>query len=102
MFHPFLEQGGVDRPFVDLLGREPAKAQSGDERDRFVMAVRNANAQPSPASAAPALARQIAGGPGLIDENELPWIEIELLGEPLPALLQNARALLLLGVRGLL
>jgi hypothetical protein len=82
MFHPFLEQGGVDRPVVDLRGRESAKAQSGDERDGFVMAVRDADAQPSPASAAPAFPRQIGGGPGLIDENELPRIEIELLGEP--------------------
>ena len=89
-----------------MIGRSKTfvagKAQACDERDRLVMTMRNADAQPPSTKAASTLARQIAGGPGLIDENERPWIEIELLGEPLPALLQNVRALLLLGVRGLL
>ncbi len=100
-FHPFLERGGVDRPVESLLRHEAAKAKAGDERDRLVVAVRNGGAQLSTASAASAFARQICGGPGLIDEHQLRRIEIELSGEPLPALFQDVRALLLLGVRGL-
>ena len=40
-FHPFLEQGGVHRPVVDPRRRKPSKAQTGNEGDRLVMAVRN-------------------------------------------------------------
>ena len=101
LLHPFLERGGVDRPIESLLRHEAAKAQAGDERDRLVMAVRNGGAQPSPAPTTSAFARQIGGGAGLVDEDELRRIEIELAREPVPALLQNVRALLLLGMRGL-
>jgi hypothetical protein len=46
-------------------------------------------------------ARHIRRSPGLVDEHEAGRIEIELPGEPVAALLQNVRALLLLGMRGL-
>jgi len=36
-FHPFLEEGGVDRTIVGLRRYEPAKAYAGDERDRLVV-----------------------------------------------------------------
>ena len=51
--------------------------------------------------AASAFARQIGGSPGLIDENESRRIEVGLPGEPVPALLQDVRVLLLLGVYSL-
>jgi hypothetical protein len=60
-FHPFLEQGGVDRPVVDLRRDEATKAQASDERDRFIMAMRDANAQPPSSPAASAFAREIGG-----------------------------------------
>jgi hypothetical protein len=65
------------------------------------MAVGNADPQPSPTSASPAFARQIGGSPGFVDEDKLSRIEIELRPEPFLTLLQNIRALLFLGVRGL-
>ena len=34
-----------------------------------------------------------------VDENQFPWIEIELAVKPFPALLQHVRTLLLRGVR---
>jgi hypothetical protein len=49
----------------------------------------------------PLFARQVGGSPSLVDEDEFQRIEVGLPGEPVPALLQNVRALLLLGVRGL-
>ncbi len=101
-FHPFLERGRVDRPVEGLLRHEAAKAQAGDERNRLVMAVRNGGAQSSAAPTASAFARHIRRSPGLIDEHEASRIEIELPGEPVAALSHNVRALLLLGVRGLL
>jgi hypothetical protein len=84
-FHPLLKRGG----------------EAGDERDRLVVTARNGGAQSSTASAASAFARQICERPGFVDEQQLRRIEIQLPGEPLPALFQDFRALLLLGVRGL-
>ena len=64
------------------------------------MAVRNGGAQALSPPAASAFARQIGGSPGLVDGNESRRIEVGS-GEPVPALLQDVRALLLLGVCGL-
>ena len=66
------------------------------------MAVGNADPQPSPASASPAFARQIGGSPGFVNENKFCRLQIELRPKPSLTLLQNIRALLLRGVRGLL
>ena len=41
------------------------------------------------------------GSAGFVDEDEPRRIELEMAGEPVPTLLQNVRALLLLGMRGL-
>src|SRR5271165_2720897 len=49
--------------FESLLGHEAGKAQAGDQRDGLVVAVGNADTQPSPSSAASAFARQIGGSP---------------------------------------
>ena len=99
--HPFLEESGVDGPIEDLLRRKPAQTQAGDERDRLIMAVRDGGAQPSSPPATSAFARQIGGGAGLINENELSGIEIGLARKPCEAALQHVRALLLGGVRAL-
>ena len=100
-FRPVLERGGIHRLVESLLRHEARKAQPGHEGDRLIMAMRNADAQPPPAPAASAFARQIGGSPGFIDENELPRIEVELRPKPRLTLLQDVRALLLLGMRGL-
>jgi hypothetical protein len=84
-----------------LTAEDPAGAQAGDERDRLVMAVRYGGAHPATAPTAPAFARHVRGSPGLVDEHQLSRVEIELPGKPNLSLLQNVRALLLLGVRGL-
>ena len=63
------------------------------------MAMGNADAQPSPLSAASALARQIGGSPRFVDEYERSRIEIELAAKPLSALLQDVRTLLFFGMR---
>src|SRR5450755_198028 len=63
------------------------------------MAMGNADAQPSPPSATSALSRQIGGSPRFVDEYERSRIEVELRPEPLPASLQDVRALLFLSVR---
>ena len=99
--NPVLEQDGVDRPVESLLRHETGKAQTGDERDRLVMTVRNGGAQPSSAPATSAFAGQIGGSSSLVDENKSQRIEVGLPGEPVPALFRNVRALLLLGVHGL-
>jgi len=101
-FHPFLEQGGVHRPVVDPRRRKPSKPQTGNERDRLVMAVRDGGPHAPSAPAASMLSSETGGSAGLVDEDEFRGIKIELGGEPVPALLQNVRAPLLLGMRGLL
>ena len=100
-FHPLLKGRRIHRLIESLLGHEAGKAQAGDQRDGLVVAVGNADAQPSPSSAASAFARQIGGSPRFIDENEFSRIEVELRPKPFLALLQDVRALLLLGMRGL-
>ena len=65
------------------------------------MSVWNGCAQPFAARRPPACARHVGGGPGLIDEDELLRIEIELTVEPVFAPFQDVRPLLLGGVRGL-
>ena len=56
-----------------------------------------------PALASPAmmLSSETGESAGLVDEDKFRGIKIELGGEPVRALLQNVRAPLLLGVRGL-
>jgi hypothetical protein len=100
-FHPFLEHGGVHRLVESLLRHETGQAQTGDERDRLVVTVRNGGAQPATAPASPAFTGQVRRRPGLVDEYEFRRIEIELPGKPVPTPLQNVRALLFLGVRRL-
>ena len=65
------------------------------------MAVRNADPRPSPAPTALAFARLIGRGPGVVDEDKLSRVQIELRPKPLLTLLQDIGATLLLGVRGL-
>src|SRR5579871_1124736 len=100
-FHPFLERGRVHRLIVSFLGHETGKAQTSDHRDGLVMAVGNADPQPSPSPAASAFACQIGRSSRFVDENEFPGVRIELRPKPRLALLQDVRALLLLGVGSL-
>jgi len=65
------------------------------------MAVRNRGAQAFPFGSATVSSRHIRGGPGLVDENELLRIEIELGFEPRPTALQDIWPILLGRVRGL-
>src|SRR5579871_2719440 len=62
-FHPFLERGRVHRLIVSFLGRETGKAQTSDHRDGLVMAVGNADPQPSPSPAASALRARLVEAP---------------------------------------
>ncbi len=48
----------------------------------------------------PCLRGEVGGSAGFADEDAFGWIKIELAGEPVRALLQNVRALLLRSVRG--
>ena len=100
-FHPFFEEGCVDRAIEDLWRDEAAKADAADQRDRLVMAVRHGGAQPSSAPASSAFARQIGRGAGFIDEDELRRVEIGLSLEPFEAALQHVRPLLFGGMRAL-
>lgn len=65
------------------------------------MAVRNQRPQALAAPAAAMTTGHVGGGPGLVDEDQTLWIEIELGLEPGQALLQDVGPILLGGVGGL-
>ena len=65
------------------------------------MAVRHAGAQPFAAWGSAIAARHVGRCPGLVDEDQLLWIEIELAVEPFLAALQDVGAILLGRVRRL-
>ena len=98
-FHPILEGRRVHRFIEHFLRDEAGKAETGDQSDGLVMAMRNADAKPLALSAASAFARQIGGSPRFVDEYQLFRIKIELRPKPLLALFQDVRALLFFGMR---
>ncbi len=63
--------------------------------------MRNAGAQPFALGRPPAFARNIGGGPRLVDEDEAFGKEIELAVEPVLAPFHNVRLVLFAGVGGL-
>ena len=96
---PILEQRGIDRSVESPCRRQAAKAESGDQSHRFVVAVRDGGPQAESAPATSAFAREICGGSCLVNENEFRRIEIELPREPFPASILDVCASLLLGMR---
>lgn len=87
--------------FVDHRRDEARKAHTSDERDFFILTMWGATAQRSSSPAPFAFAREIDRSASLVEEDEFCEIKIELSGEPIPALLQIVRALLLFGACGL-
>ena len=77
------------------------KAQASNERGGLAMAVREAHPKPLALAATAMGARHIRRRPGLIDEHEPFRIEVRLRLEPVAALLQDVRAVLLDRVPGL-
>ena len=65
------------------------------------MAMRDGRPQPLALRGATILAGHVRGRPGLVDEDELLGIEIELAVEPCLAALQNVRPILLACMGGL-
>jgi hypothetical protein len=65
------------------------------------MAVRHADPRPFTPPAAAMAAGRVGRCPGLVDEDEAFGVEIGLAVEPVPPALQDVRAVLLGGVRGL-
>ena len=96
-----LEPLAVDRPVENHRRRHAVAAQTADEGRRLPMSVRNARAQPLAFLFAPAFARHVGRGPGLIDEDEPFRIEIELALEPGLAPRLYVRAVLFARMGGL-
>jgi hypothetical protein len=91
----------VHRP-VENHGRgEAPEAKARDPRGGLPVAVRDRGAAALAARAAPAQARHLGGGAGLVDEDELRRVELGLEREPGRAARGYIRAGLLAGVRGL-
>ena len=101
LFDIGFERDRVDGPVEDEWRNEAFKTQAGDEGCRFPMAMWDGSSQSFAFGRAPKAARHIGGGPGLVDEDQLFRIEIELAFEPGLATFQNVGALLLGRVCGL-
>ena len=67
----------------------------------FQCPIRDADAQPLPARAAPMRAGHLRRGPGFVDEDKALWFKVELALEPVFAPLQHVGPILLARVRGL-
>ena len=91
----------VHRSVEDPSGDHAGSTQAGHEGGGLPVAVRHAGAQPLAARGSAIAARHVGRGPGLVDEDELVRIEIELPLEPLLAPLQDVGAVLLGRVRRL-
>jgi len=95
------ERERVDRPVEDEGRNEAVETEAGDEGRRFPMAMGDGGSQSFAFGRASVAARHIGGGPGLVDEDQLFRIEIELAFEPGLATFQKVGALLLGRVCGL-
>ena len=72
------EPVAVDRTVEDHGGDHAVRAEAGDEGRGLAVAVREPHAQSLAPGAAPVRARHVRRGPGLVDEHELPGVEIGL------------------------
>ncbi len=93
---------GVHGVVIGLARDGASQAQAEDEGDRFVMAVRNAAAQTSPASSPTVAARHVGHRRGLVDEHQFQRIEVELTIEPPPPPFKDVGPVLFARVRRLL
>ena len=91
----------VDRAIEHHRRDHTVEPETGDQRRRLAVAVREAHAQPLAPRAASMAARHVRRRPGLVDEHQPLGIEIGLRLEPGPALPQDIRTILLDRVAGL-
>ena len=96
-----LERGAVDGSAQHERRDHTAHGQPGHERSCVPMAMGNRRPQSFTAWGATMGARHVGFRPGLIDEDQPFGIEIGLAVEPVLSFLQNVRAVLFAGVRGL-
>ena len=101
LFKPSFEGLGVHGVVVGLGRDDAPQTQAADERNRLVMAMRNAAAQAltAPKSAIPA--RHVGGRRGLVDENQFHRVEVKLSVERSPSTFEHVEAVLLARVRRL-
>ena len=90
-----LEPVAVDRAIEHHRRNYAGRAQTGHQRGRLAMAVREAHPQALALGAAAMAAGHVGRGPGLVDEHEPLGIEIELAIEPVVPLLQDVGPVLL-------
>jgi hypothetical protein len=101
LLHIGLEGETIDRPVEDHRRHHAGDPQPGQEGCRLPMTVRNAGPEPLASWSAATTPGHVGRCPGLVDEHQTIRIEIELSIEPVPAPLQDVRAVLLGRVRGL-
>ena len=95
------EPVAVDRAVEHHRRNHAGHAQAGHQRGRLAMAVREAHPQTLAFGAAAMAAGHVGRRPGLVDEDQAFWFQIELTVEPMATLLQDVRTVLLDRVPGL-
>ena len=89
------EQLAVDRTIDDPWRVDPIVAQGSEEGHRLPMTIRRLGFEPSAPDAPSPQGRHIGLGPGLIDENKPPGIDLPLIGFPARPLAGDIRPVLL-------
>jgi len=89
------EQLAIDRAIDDPWRVDSIVAQSSKEGHRLPVAVGRLGLEPLATQTPPAQWRHVGLRPGLIDEDEPPWIDLFLTGFPARPLGCNARSVLL-------
>ena len=93
-----LEGVTVDGAVEDAGRDEAPQGERTDERCCFPMTMGHSDPEPLAPRASAMTARHVGGGPGLVDEHEALWREIELPLEPVPAASQDVGAVLFRGM----
>lgn len=93
-----LEGLTVDGAVEDEGRDEASQGQRTDEGRCFPMAMGHSNPEPLALRAPAVAARHVGGSPGLVNEHEALWYEIELSLEPVPATPQDVGTVLLRGM----
>lgn len=87
----------VDRPIHDERGGQGSTAKRGQKSRRFPVTVRNMGNQASAFRRTPSEPRHVRFRPGFVDENQMLWVQIQLLGSPFFPLLGDVGTVLFRG-----
>ncbi len=97
LLHIGREADGVDGAIEDRRSVDPVVSKSGQESHGFPVTVRRFGIEPLSPSAPSVGPRHVGLGPGLVDKDQAPGIDLSLIALPAPAPPRHVRPVLLAG-----